>query len=79
MKKYKVLIIAGEASGDNLGAKLMKALKEDTKAHFEFAGLGCAKMKEQGLHSCFEMRDISIMGFFEVLPKICLLYTSRCV
>lgn len=70
MKKYKILIIAGEASGDNLGAKLMKALKSSNKAEFEFAGLGCKRMLEQGLKSCFPMKDISIMGFFEVLPRI---------
>lgn len=70
MKKYRVLIIAGEASGDNLGAKLIKALNENEKAEFEFAGLGCSKMIANGLNSCFPMKDISIMGFFEVLPRI---------
>ena len=67
--KFKVFIVAGEASGDALGAKLIKSLIE-TKENFEFKGLGGSKMAAEGCTSYFDISDISVMGFAEVLPKI---------
>ncbi len=64
-----IYLIAGEASGDFLGAQLMKAVKAqvpDTK----FSGIGGTLMKEQGLESLFPMNDLSVMGIFEVLPRL---------
>lgn len=71
MKKF--FIIAGEASGDVLGAKLIAEIKsqlfvKNEKA--EFIGIGGNLMKEQGLKSIFPMEELSIMGFFEVVPHI---------
>lgn len=71
--KTKIVIIAGEASGDNLGAKLIKAvLARDN--FIEFQGVGGDKMLAAGLSSSiFPMSDISVMGYFEIiwsLPKI---------
>jgi lipid-A-disaccharide synthase len=68
MKMRKVYIIAGEASGDNIGSKLMAAMKERGK--FEFKGIGGSKMQALGFESLFPMREISMMGFVEVIPKI---------
>lgn len=68
MRRHRVYIIAGEASGDNIGAKLMAAMK--TQGQFEFKGVGGNKMQAQGLDSLFPMREISIMGFAEIIPKI---------
>jgi lipid-A-disaccharide synthase len=63
----KIYIIAGEASGDIYGAKLMDALRtHDPK--IEFNGIGGDKMIAAGLSSLFPMQEISIMGFLEVLP-----------
>ncbi|MFD1795961.1 lipid-A-disaccharide synthase [Paracoccus aurantiacus] len=63
-----VFLIAGEASGDKLGAALMgglKALRPDTA----FAGIGGPEMGRQGLESRFPMDELSVMGIAEVLPK----------
>jgi len=65
-----IYIIAGEPSGDNLGALLMKGLRERTDGKIQFAGIGGPKMTEQGLDSLFPMEELSVMGFVEVLPHI---------
>ena len=62
-------LIAGEASGDNLGAKLMLALKEKN-ANLEFHGIGGPKMQEAGLNLLFPAQELSLMGFFEIIPHI---------
>ena len=65
-----VYLVAGEASGDALAARLMAALKTATGGRIRFAGIGGARMAEQGLVSDFPMTELSIMGFAEVVPRI---------
>ena len=64
----KVFLIAGEPSGDALGAALMAGLKELAPG-IGFAGVGGPLMAAQGLESLFPMEDLSVMGLAEVLPK----------
>lgn len=68
-QKKKIYIIAGEQSGDILGARLMTAL---TAKHddYEFLGVGGSEMKAQGLESLFPMQDLSVMGITEILPRL---------
>jgi lipid-A-disaccharide synthase len=61
-----VFIIAGEASGDVLGARLMAALGSDVR----FAGIGGARMAERGLVSQFPMQELAVMGLAEILPRV---------
>lgn len=68
----KVFLIAGEPSGDKLGAALMTGLK-DLAPDVAFSGVGDEGMSAQGLSSLFEMSDLSVMGLAEVLPRIPLL------
>ena len=63
----KLFLIAGEPSGDRLGAALMAGLKSLTEV--EFHGIGGPMMQAQGLQSLFPMAELSIMGLVEVLPK----------
>jgi len=65
-----IYLIAGEASGDNIGARLMASLKQQTTGNIRFSGIGGPRMAEQGLKSLFPMEELSIMGFSEVLPHI---------
>ncbi len=70
MQNLKIYIIAGEASGDILGAKLMNALRGQSTDYMDFHGVGGDRMIGYGLHSLFPMSDISIMGFAEIVPHI---------
>lgn len=63
-----IYIIAGEPSGDLLGARLMAALKQQGRV--EFAGIGGEAMRARGLDSLFPMAELSVMGLVEVVPRI---------
>ncbi|AIF81564.1 lipid-A-disaccharide synthase [endosymbiont of Acanthamoeba sp. UWC8] len=65
----KIFIIAGEPSGDLIGANLIKSLKL-LLPNCSIYGVGGSKMISQGLNSIFDIEEISIMGYIEVLPKI---------
>ncbi len=65
----KIYLIAGEASGDNIGAKLMKALKIQNP-NVEFYGIGGEKMQEQKMNLLFPAQELSVMGFLEIIPHI---------
>jgi lipid-A-disaccharide synthase len=64
-----VYVIAGEESGDVLGAKLMAALKA-ARPGLEFAGIGGPRMEAEGMVPLFAQRELAVMGLLEVLPKI---------
>ncbi len=65
-----VFLVAGEPSGDALGARLMAALKRATDGRIRFAGVGGERMTAEGLSSLFPLTDIAVMGFTEVLPRL---------
>lgn len=65
-----VFLVAGEPSGDALGARLMAALKARTGGAVRFAGIGGEGMAAQGLDSLFPMSELSVMGLIEVLPRL---------
>jgi lipid-A-disaccharide synthase len=65
----KIFIIAGEASGDVLGGRLMNALKQQ-RPEVEFTGIGGARMAEAGLASIFPMQELAVMGLAEILPRL---------
>ncbi len=62
--------VAGEPSGDVLGAHLMKALQQLSNDSIEFSGIGGKSMEAEGFTSLFPMEELSIMGVFEVLPHV---------
>ncbi len=66
----KIFLIAGEASGDILGAGLMKAVAAKAPGGVVFEGVGGPLMKTAGLSSLFPMEELSVMGVAEVLPKL---------
>ena len=68
MGALRFFLIAGEPSGDRLGAALMAGLRS-LHPDVQFQGIGGALMQAEGLVSLFPMEELSIMGLVEVLPK----------
>lgn len=64
----RFFLIAGEPSGDQLGAALMAGLKELVPG-VGFMGIGGSRMESEGLASRFPMDELSLMGIWEVLPQ----------
>lgn len=64
----RVFVIAGEASGDKLGAALMAGLRQ-LRPDVTFDGVGGPLMQTAGLVSRFPMDELSVMGLAEILPK----------
>jgi lipid-A-disaccharide synthase len=65
----KLFLVAGEPSGDQLGASLMRALRRH-EPRIAFAGVGGPAMTAEGLASLFPMADIAVMGFLPVAKKL---------
>ena len=64
-----IYLIAGEQSGDVLGARLIRAIRRrDPDA--TFAGIGGETMAREGFTSLFPLRDLALMGLLEVLPRL---------
>lgn len=70
----RIFLVAGEPSGDVLGARLMRALRAATDKEMEFIGVGGPAMTREGLNSLFPMSELSVMGIFEILPHARLLF-----
>ena len=66
----KIYLIAGEPSGDALGGRLIKALRNKLGNEVEFMGVGGENMEKEGLKSLFDISDLAIMGLAEVIPSI---------
>ena len=63
-KKLKIFIIAGEVSGDVLGARIMRKMPDAT-----FVGIGGENMTCAGLVPLFPISDLAVMGAIEVLAN----------
>jgi lipid-A-disaccharide synthase len=66
----KLAVIAGEVSGDLLGADLVRALKTQYPGRVELSGVGGDALMAEGLVSFFDYSELSIMGFTQVLKKL---------
>lgn len=69
MSRLRIGVLAGEPSGDILGASVLAALHR----HFDdlvIEGIGGPMMQAQGLASLFPMERLSVMGFVEPLQRL---------
>lgn len=72
----KILIVAGEASGDRLGAMMLKELKKITSRH-SFMGVGSSCLESEGMELLARSEEVDVIGSLEGLsrlPKLYLLY-----
>jgi len=65
-----IFILAGESSGDRLGAAMMRRLREETNGAVRFSGVGGEAMMAEGLEPVFPMQDIAVMGLVEIVPHL---------
>lgn len=72
----RLFLIAGEPSGDRLGAALMRGLRV-LEPEIGIAGIGGPEMIAEGLQSLFPMEVLSVMGLSEVLPRLPDLFRRR--
>jgi lipid-A-disaccharide synthase len=64
-----IALIAGEDSGDQLGAELIAALRA-RYPQARFVGIGGSRMQREGFDSWYDIRELSVMGFAEVLRHL---------
>ncbi len=68
--EVRIFLVAGEHSGDALGAGLMRRLREMTGGRVTFQGVGGDLMEAQGLASLFPLSDVAVMGPAAIIPKL---------
>ena len=65
-----IYVIAGEVSGDIIGARLIREIKRLRKHKFSFAGVGGEQMTNEGVQSLFPISEMAVMGIFELVPHV---------
>lgn len=69
-RPLKIAIIAGEESGDILGADLVAALRQQYDGEIEIVGVGGKHLQGEGLATLFDPAEIALMGITVILAKI---------
>ena len=66
----KVFVVAGESSGDQLGYDILKEVNKITNISIKYFGVGGKNLEELGLNSIVPIKELSLMGIFEIIPSI---------
>lgn len=69
-RQFSIFIVAGEHSGDALGAPLMAALNRRLAGRVRYLGVGGEQMERHGLISQFPLSDVAVMGPLSILPRL---------
>jgi lipid-A-disaccharide synthase len=65
-----VFLVAGEESGDRLGAALIAAIKKRTQGRARFSGVGGAHMAAEGMPSLYSLNDLAAFGFASLAGRL---------
>ncbi|MEM6679828.1 MAG: lipid-A-disaccharide synthase [Pseudomonadota bacterium] len=65
----RLFFVAGEPSGDRLGAALIEALRAEAPG-LSIAGIGGQEMRRAGLEPPFDIAELAVMGYAEILPRL---------
>lgn len=68
-RHLKIMLVAGEPSGDALGGQLMRSLKELTGGNITLIGVGGREMRREGLQSLYDIAETSVIGLRDVAPR----------
>lgn len=68
-RPFKVMIVAGEASGDLHGSYLVRAMKEIAPS-ISFYGIGGKKMRQEGVMLLADAAELAVMGLVEVFSRL---------
>ena len=69
-RPLRVVLIAGEHSGDALGAKLIRSLKDATRGNIVLSGVGGEEMAQEGFQSLFPLEEVAVMGPLAILRRL---------
>ena len=69
-RELRLFLVAGEHSGDHLGARLMEAINARQRARVRYLGVGGAEMAARGLASQFPLEEVAVMGPLAVLRRL---------
>ena len=69
-RPLRIVLIAGEHSGDALGAKLMAAIHRETSGDVRFSGVGGEEMAREGFVSLFPLEEVAVMGPLAILRRL---------
>lgn len=67
---FRLFMVAGEHSGDALGAKLMATLNAQHRGRIRYLGVGGEGMERQGLISQFPISEVAVMGPLSIIPRL---------
>ncbi|MFP3999037.1 MAG: lipid-A-disaccharide synthase [Desulfobacterales bacterium] len=76
-KTERVMVIAGETSGDNHGARVVREMSAKS-AGLEFFGIGGARMKQEGVEIITEASALSVVGITEVFSRLPVVLREAC-
>ena len=74
-RPLRLFLVVGEDSGDQLGFKLMRALRAQYGADIVFEGVAGPAMIAEGMTSLFPLEEIAVMGFAAVIGRFRTIYT----
>jgi len=69
-RRLRIAVVAGEPSGDQLGFKLTRALRDQSPGGIDFLGVGGEAMAAEGLVSLFPLADVAVMGVLPVIKRL---------